>query len=145
MYGLAPEQNTPTEMFERVEVLKGPGAMMMGINTAGDVGGAINLVPKRAGKEALTRVTTTWSDKSNVGVHADVSRRFGPEQRLGVRVNGVLSGGETWLDHQTKRREIGHLALDYQGSGWKAELDVDAMCRDAWRWQSMNPDGYRDA
>ena len=29
--------------------------------------------------------------------------------------------------------------------GWRAELDVDAMCRDAWRWQSMNPNGYRDA
>jgi UDP-glucose 4-epimerase len=27
--------------------------------------------------------------------------------------------------------------------GWRAEHDVDAMCRDAWRWQSMNPDGYR--
>ena len=27
--------------------------------------------------------------------------------------------------------------------GWRAELGVDAMCRDAWRWQSMNPDGYR--
>ena len=26
--------------------------------------------------------------------------------------------------------------------GWRAELDVDAMCRDAWRWQSMNPNGY---
>lgn len=26
--------------------------------------------------------------------------------------------------------------------GWRAELDVDAMCRDAWRWQSMNPHGY---
>jgi len=26
--------------------------------------------------------------------------------------------------------------------GWRAGLDVDAMCRDAWRWQSMNPDGY---
>jgi len=26
--------------------------------------------------------------------------------------------------------------------GWQAELDVDAMCRDAWRWQSGNPDGY---
>ncbi|MET0807131.1 MAG: UDP-glucose 4-epimerase GalE [Pseudoxanthomonas sp.] len=26
--------------------------------------------------------------------------------------------------------------------GWQAELDVDAMCRDAWRWQSMNPNGY---
>lgn len=29
--------------------------------------------------------------------------------------------------------------------GWRAELDVDAMCRDAWRWQSMNPQGYGDA
>jgi len=26
--------------------------------------------------------------------------------------------------------------------GWRAEHDVDAMCRDAWRWQSMNPRGY---
>ncbi|HZF99173.1 MAG TPA: UDP-glucose 4-epimerase GalE, partial [Pseudoxanthomonas sp.] len=26
--------------------------------------------------------------------------------------------------------------------GWKAALDVDAMCRDAWRWQSANPQGY---
>lgn len=26
--------------------------------------------------------------------------------------------------------------------GWRATLDVDAMCRDAWRWQSSNPDGY---
>lgn len=29
--------------------------------------------------------------------------------------------------------------------GWRAKLDVDAMCRDAWRWQSMNPSGYADA
>ncbi|GAB2509097.1 hypothetical protein GCM10027084_25500 [Pseudoxanthomonas sangjuensis] len=29
--------------------------------------------------------------------------------------------------------------------GWKAKFDVDAMCRDAWRWQSMNPDGYAAA
>lgn len=27
--------------------------------------------------------------------------------------------------------------------GWKAELGLDAMCRDAWHWQSLNPDGYR--
>ena len=33
-------------------------------------------------------------------------------------------------------------ALANQSLGWHAELDVDAMCRDAWRWQSMNPQGY---
>jgi UDP-glucose 4-epimerase len=26
--------------------------------------------------------------------------------------------------------------------GWRAELDLEAMCRDAWRWQAANPDGY---
>jgi UDP-glucose 4-epimerase len=28
--------------------------------------------------------------------------------------------------------------------GWKAKLGLDAMCADAWRWQSANPDGYPD-
>lgn len=27
--------------------------------------------------------------------------------------------------------------------GWQAKLGIDAMCSDAWRWQKMNPDGYR--
>lgn len=26
--------------------------------------------------------------------------------------------------------------------GWRAELSLDAMLRDTWRWQSQNPDGY---
>lgn len=27
--------------------------------------------------------------------------------------------------------------------GWSAEKDLEDMCRDAWRWQSNNPDGYK--
>ncbi|ATQ76481.1 TonB-dependent siderophore receptor [Massilia violaceinigra] len=138
-YGLAPEQNTPTDMFERVEVLKGPGAMMMGLPPAGDVGGAVNLVPKRAGATPLTRVTTSVATKSNVGVHADVARRFGADQSLGVRVNGVLSGGKTWLDHQTKRREIGHVAVDYQGKGWNVEMDAYSLTNKVRKGAPMQP------
>ena len=26
--------------------------------------------------------------------------------------------------------------------GWRAELGIEAMCADTWRWQSMNPQGY---
>ena len=29
--------------------------------------------------------------------------------------------------------------------GWVAEYDLERMCADSWRWQSMNPDGYRGA
>lgn len=27
---------------------------------------------------------------------------------------------------------------------WRAELGLEEMCRDTWRWQSQNPDGYED-
>ena len=29
--------------------------------------------------------------------------------------------------------------------GWRAEHDLAAMCLDAWRWQSGNPNGYKGA
>jgi UDP-glucose 4-epimerase len=32
--------------------------------------------------------------------------------------------------------------LAYELMGWRAERDLDTMCSDAWRWQSMNPNGY---
>lgn len=28
--------------------------------------------------------------------------------------------------------------------GWRAEYDLDDMCRDTWTWQSKNPNGYED-
>lgn len=34
-------------------------------------------------------------------------------------------------------------SLAHRLLGWRAHLDVADMCRDAWRWQSMNPDGYK--
>ena len=29
--------------------------------------------------------------------------------------------------------------------GWEAKRDLDDMCTDLWRWQTNNPNGYRDA
>ena len=33
-------------------------------------------------------------------------------------------------------------AKAYEVLGWKAEKNLADMCRDAWKWQSENPDGY---
>ena len=30
----------------------------------------------------------------------------------------------------------------FEEMGWKAEFGIDEMCRDSYRWQSMNPEGY---
>jgi UDP-glucose 4-epimerase len=33
-------------------------------------------------------------------------------------------------------------SLAHERLGWRATRDLDAMCADAWRWQSQNPDGF---
>jgi len=32
----------------------------------------------------------------------------------------------------------------YEVLGWKAERDIEQMCKDSARWQAMNPNGYED-
>ena len=51
--------------------------------------------------------------------------------------------------HRIKPRRPGDVAACYADPalagellGWRAEFDLDAMCRDAWRWQAGNPEGY---
>ncbi len=36
-------------------------------------------------------------------------------------------------------------SLAKQQLGWQARRDLDAMCVDSWRWQSMNPAGFAQA
>jgi UDP-glucose 4-epimerase len=35
-------------------------------------------------------------------------------------------------------------SLAARALGWRTRASLDEMCRDAWRWQSGNPDGYPD-
>lgn len=53
------------------------------------------------------------------------------------------------VPYQLTDRRPGDVAACYadparakQELGWKAERGIDEMCRDAWRWQSENPEGY---
>src|SRR3546814_287267 len=66
-----------------------------------------------------------------------------------VRAFAAASGRE--IPYEIVDRRAGDVAEVYADPslanellGWRAELGIDAMCRDAWRWQSMNPDGYGD-
>ena len=34
-------------------------------------------------------------------------------------------------------------ALAHQRLGWQARHDLDRMCADSWRWQTLNPDGFK--
>lgn len=123
MQGLAPYYHVPVEFLERVEVLKGPSSFLYGgVNTS--VGGAINLVPKRAGEEDITNFTTDYTSSSHWGGHLDIGRRFGKNKEWGIRFNGVYADGETATDDQTKERLLGALAVDYRSDKWRLSLDA---------------------
>ena len=54
------------------------------------------------------------------------------------------------LAYEIKPRRDGDVPVCYADSqkalkelGFKAEYGIERMCADSWRWQSMNPDGYR--
>lgn len=123
VYGVAPNYRVFTEYAERVEVLKGPGAMMYGISPNSGVGGVINIVPKRPLDEDLTRFTGSYASDSQVGGHLDLSRRFGEENQFGVRFNGNLQGGDTAIDDQHRDVGVGAIALDYRGERLRLNLD----------------------
>jgi UDP-glucose 4-epimerase len=53
--------------------------------------------------------------------------------RFGPRRPGDVAA--CWADVTRAREEL----------GWQATRGLDAMCADAWRWQSANPTGYPDA
>ncbi|WLH48577.1 TonB-dependent receptor [Pseudomonas beijingensis] len=123
VYGVAPNYRVFTDYAERVEVLKGPGALMYGMSPNSGVGGVINIVPKRPLDEDLTRFTGSYASDSQVGGHLDVSRRFGSENQFGVRFNGSLQGGETAIDDQERELNIGAIAFDYRGERLRLNLD----------------------
>ncbi len=124
LYGLLSANRVPMELVERVELLKGPGTLMRGIPPTGSIGGSVNVVTKRAHDDPLTRLTTTYTSKANLGTHLDMGRRFGENNAWGVRFNGVVRGGEASNYDGEQNLGLGALALDYQGDRLRWSLDT---------------------
>ncbi len=124
VYGVASNYRVSTGYVERIELIKGPAAVLTGMAPGGSVGGGINIVPKRATESDATQLGADYASAAQVGASVDLSRRFGPQREFGVRFNGGYRSGDTGLDQQSRRAGVGALALDYQGSRLRATLDA---------------------
>jgi iron complex outermembrane receptor protein len=135
LFGIAASASNflAVEGFERVEVLKGASALLYGMTPGGTTGGVINLVPKRAGDQDLTRITTSYLSDSTVGGHVDVGRRFGRDRMFGLRLNGVYREGATSIDRNEQETRLATLGFDVRGERFRASLDAG--------YQSQRNDG----
>lgn len=122
LFGLLPTFSVMPEFAERVELLKGPSAMLNGLPAA--IGGTINLVPKRAPDAPLTQLTANYVSASQFGGHVDVARRFGSDNQFGVRLNGVFKSGQTEIQWNTDQRALASLGLDFRGERLRLSVDL---------------------
>ncbi|QLG93597.1 TonB-dependent receptor [Pseudomonas yamanorum] len=131
LYGVLPTYDIDMEMVERVDILKGPGALLGGIAPRGSVGGNINIEPKRATDAPITEFTGSYASAGQFGGAVDIGRRFGDEQEFGVRFNGVKQSGDTEWDHQSVDREMAVIGLDFRKDRVRLSLDLGRQERTA--------------
>ncbi|TAJ97397.1 MAG: TonB-dependent siderophore receptor [Reyranella sp.] len=124
LYGMLPNSSIMAEMAERVEVLKGPSALLNGIPPFGSIGGNVNVVPKRAPNEDLTQATASYISGSQFGGHIDFGRRFGEDKEFGVRFNGVFRGGQTDIQYNADQRALAVLGFDVRGERVRLSADL---------------------
>lgn len=126
LYGMTPSASNAMAMegVERLEVLKGPNALLNGITPSGNIGGAINAVPKRATPDPITRITGLYNSVSQFGSSVDVGRRYGAEQQFGVRFNGLFRKGNSPVANNLQETQLTTLGLDLRGDRIRFSADL---------------------
>ncbi len=129
LYGMLPTYSIMAELAERVEVLKGPSAMLNGMQPCGAIGGTINVVPKRAPDEPLTQFTANYVSAGAVRRpcrrRPALRRRQAVRRALQRRVPGRRRSDVQW---NTEQRRSPPLGLDFRGervrAGGRSRLSV---------------------
>ncbi|ARP85875.1 hypothetical protein CAL13_06385 [Bordetella genomosp. 9] len=125
LFGVMPRQIISPQGAERIEIFKGPSAFLNGVPATGSgVGGMVNIEPKRAGDDPLTRVSLDYGTSSQRGASADIARRWGASNQFGIRVNALQREGDTGIHDNSARMTFGSVGLDYRGERFRASLDL---------------------
>lgn len=105
--------DVPLENKERVEVLKGASSLYYGFVPPS---GIVNYVTKRAGATPVTSLSTSLNQYGAVDLHADIGRRFGPDNNVGLRVNAATGREDIGINNFSGNRQMVSAALDVKVS-----------------------------
>ena len=87
---------------------------------------------------------------SNQGQVLTVNLGTGQGYSVLEMVNAFHKVSKKQIPYEVVQRRSGDIATCYADPSyakkilqWQAQRGIEEMCQDAWRWQSMNPKGYR--
>ncbi len=105
----------------------------------------IHVLDLAAGHLAALRALSTWTGAAPLTVNLGAGRGYSVLEM--VRAFAVASGRPA--PYEIVARRPGDIAACWADPtlaerllGWKAELGIERMCEDTWRWQRLNPSGY---
>ncbi len=124
LYGLLPRQYLGAELVERVEVLRGANAFLNGAAPSGSgLGGAVNVMPKRAPSTPLTQFTAGVQSGGQYYAAADIGRRFA-DDRLGLRLSAARRDGDTAVDGESTELGLVSLGADFRTERFRLSADI---------------------
>lgn len=135
--GIVGQRRPALDNIERVEILRGPTAMLNGITVNGNVGGLITLVPKRATDEPITRYGFGYASEAEFSNSIDVGRRFGANNQWGIRFNGTYRDGRGIIDNSSLRYGFAGLGLDYRGERLRVTADFGYQYEKNFSFQQL--------
>ena len=108
---ISAETSIPLDNKARVEILKGASGIQAGTSAPG---GLVNYVVKRPTNDAVTSAGLEWRQSASLTASLDLSRRFGVDQALGMRVNAAAASLDPLVHSAEGKRQVLALAGDWR-------------------------------
>lgn len=124
LYGVTPIFNIDLAGIDRIEVFRGPSAMLSGMAPNGAIGGTMNFAPKRATPAPITQFIARYASNGQFGGNIDFGRRFGPDDSVGLRLNAAFMGGNTSVSNQTDTLLNLTAGFDFRGENTRIDADI---------------------
>ena len=108
---ISAETSIPLDNKARIEILKGASGMQAGTSAPG---GLVNYVVKRPLNDALTSASLEWRQSGSIAASIDLSRRFGTDNAVGLRVNAAAANLDPRVPSAQGKRQLLALAGDWR-------------------------------
>ena len=108
---ISAETSIPLDNKARIEILKGASGIQAGTSAPG---GLVNYVVKRPMNDAVTLAGLEWRQSGSLAASMDLSRRFGPDNAVGLRVNAAAASLDPRVPSAQGKRQVLALAGEWR-------------------------------
>ncbi len=120
--GLLCQENVPYYWFDSASIISGPN---LGVNATAfseAAAGTVNLTSKAATSEGNSDLKISYRGGSSMQEAIDIGRRFGENDRYGIRITASNISGDTAIDGENLSQQAFSINLDQKSDNSKSNL-----------------------